>query len=89
MNIQKIIVARYNEDINWLNTEMKNCIVYNKGDTPHVKRLFETQPPYALKFWKRWNDIFPDVHSQHCMNSNGFYAIQLSKRQFRFKHEMT
>lgn len=27
----KIIVARYNENIDWLNSEMKNCIVYNKG----------------------------------------------------------
>ena len=24
----KIIVARYNEDINWLNTEINNCLIY-------------------------------------------------------------
>lgn len=27
----KIIVARYNENIEWLNSEMSNCIIYNKG----------------------------------------------------------
>jgi len=28
----KIIVARYNENIEWLNNEMDNCIIYNKGE---------------------------------------------------------
>lgn len=28
----KIIVSRYNENIDWLNSEMSNCIIYNKGD---------------------------------------------------------
>uniref|UniRef100_A0A6C0DUY2 Uncharacterized protein n=1 Tax=viral metagenome TaxID=1070528 RepID=A0A6C0DUY2_9ZZZZ len=28
----KIIVARYNESIEWLNSEMENCIIYNKGE---------------------------------------------------------
>jgi hypothetical protein len=27
----KIIIARYNEDINWLKEVMNNCIIYNKG----------------------------------------------------------
>lgn len=27
----KIIVAIYNENIDWLNNEMENCIIYNKG----------------------------------------------------------
>jgi hypothetical protein len=27
----KIIVARYNEQIDWLNSESQNCIIYNKG----------------------------------------------------------
>ena len=60
-----------------------------EGNTPHLKKLFESQPPYALKFWKSWNDIFPDVNSPRCVNSNGYYAIQLSKRRFSFKHIMT
>ena len=28
----KIIVARYNENIDWLSSDMSNCIIYNKGD---------------------------------------------------------
>ena len=33
----KIIVARYNENIEWLNSEMSNCIVYNKGNKLKIK----------------------------------------------------
>jgi hypothetical protein len=32
----KIIVARFNEDINWLNKEMDNCIIYNKGNKLNI-----------------------------------------------------
>lgn len=27
----KIVVARYDEDIEWLTSEMQNCLIYNKG----------------------------------------------------------
>ena len=33
----KIIVARYNENIDWLNSEMANCIIYNKGNTLNIE----------------------------------------------------
>lgn len=33
----KIIVARYNENIEWLNSEMSNCIIYNKGNKLHIE----------------------------------------------------
>ena len=33
----KIIVARYNENIEWLNSEMKNCIIYNKGNKLNIE----------------------------------------------------
>jgi len=33
----KIIVARYNENIEWLNSELKNCIIYNKGKKLHIE----------------------------------------------------
>jgi hypothetical protein len=33
----KIIVARYNENIEWLKSEMSNCIVYNKGNKLHIE----------------------------------------------------
>lgn len=33
----KIVVARYNENIEWLQSEMDNCIIYNKGDPLHIQ----------------------------------------------------
>lgn len=33
----KIVVARFNENINWLNSEMKNCIIYNKGNKLNIE----------------------------------------------------
>ena len=32
----KIIVARYNENIEWLKSEMSNCIIYNKGNKLNI-----------------------------------------------------
>lgn len=52
-----------------------------QNDTPHIKKLFLEKPPYALKLWKTWNGYFPDVNTEKCKNSNGYYAIQLSKRK--------
>jgi hypothetical protein len=65
------------------------CHYGMQNDTPHIKHLFKTMPPYALKLWKYWNDIFPDIYTQACLNSNGYYAIHLSKRKYCFKHIMT
>ena len=53
-----------------------------ENNTPHIKKLFETKPPLALKLWKSWNDIFPDITTEKCINSNGYYAIQMSKRKY-------
>lgn len=33
----KIIVARYNENIEWLNSELSNCIIYNKGNKLNIE----------------------------------------------------
>jgi hypothetical protein len=33
----KIIVSRYNENIDWLKGEIKNCIIYNKGDKLNIE----------------------------------------------------
>jgi hypothetical protein len=33
----KIVVARYNENISWLRNEMKNCIIYNKGEKLNIE----------------------------------------------------
>jgi len=54
-----------------------------------IKHLFEIQPPYVLKLWKDWNNIFPNVNTEKCLKSNGYCAIQLSKRKFCFRHEMS
>ena len=32
----KIVVARYNENIEWLKSDMSNCIIYNKGDKLNI-----------------------------------------------------
>lgn len=32
----KIVVARYDENIDWLNSETSNCIIYNKGSKLNV-----------------------------------------------------
>ncbi len=56
----------------------------------NLKKIFLKTPPYALKFWwKNWQEKFPDVNTTECKNSNGYYAIQMSKRSFVFKHRMT
>jgi len=56
------------------------------GNTPHIKKLFLENPPYILKFWNYWHDLFPDTTTDECINSNGYYAIELSKRKYCYKH---
>jgi len=62
----KIIVSRYNENIEWLNGERSNCIVYNKGDSlqieneimlKNVGRESETYLHYIITNY----DNLPDV----------------------------
>ena len=54
-----------------------------------TKRILEERPPYVLKFWwKRWQEAFPDGISNECKESNGYYAIQMSKRKLVFEHRM-
>jgi hypothetical protein len=56
----------------------------------NLKFIFRERPPYVLKFWwKEWEKKFSDVNSLECRNSNGYYAIQMSKRKFTYKHKMT
>jgi len=58
-------------------------------DYDWLKRIFEERPPYALKMWSWWHDVFPDPTTEQCMRSTGYYAIQLSNRCKEYKHEMT
>ena len=62
----KIIVARYNENIEWLNSEMSNCIIYNKGDKlniyneiplENVGRESETYLHYILTNYNNLPDV--------------------------------
>ena len=65
----------------------ENKMESNRHD---IKELLLKSPPYALKFWwNRWNTAFPDINSEQCKNSTGYYAIQLSKRKMECKHIMT
>lgn len=65
-----IVVARYNEDIHWLNSDFPNCIIYNKGEKlpyhsdvineimlPNVGRESETYLNYIITHY----DNLPDT----------------------------
>jgi len=51
-----------------------------ENNTPHLKHLFEKKPPHVLKFRSCWHKVFPDVTTQDCLDSNGYFAIRLSKQ---------
>ena len=79
----------------YLNCESKgqaHSLAYHNGmesNDKALKKIFREKPPYALKlWWKKWQNKFPDINSPECKKSNGYYAIQMSKRKFIFKHEM-
>jgi hypothetical protein len=60
-----------------------------EANNQYIKKIFLEKPPYALKFWwKGWQNKFPNIDSVQCKNSNGYFAIQMSKRKFVFKHKM-
>lgn len=54
---------------------------------PDLKTLLENRPPYIIKLWSRWTNKFPDIDTEECKNSNGFYAIQLSKKSNLYYHQ--
>lgn len=70
MSSFKIVVARYNEDIDWLRPVQESCIFYNKGPDlltdvdnqiclENVGRESETYLRYVVDHYD--NDSFPDV----------------------------
>ena len=84
---------------NWLNVPYLYCeeegqshsLFPNNGmvrSSESLKNIFTSKPPYALKFWTRWENSFPDINTQECKISNGYHAIQMSKRRFSYYHEM-
>ncbi len=80
----------------WMKTPYVYCELDGQSHTlahygmdkniPYIKQLFLEKPPYALKLWNYWNDMFPDITSEKCINSNAYYAIELSKRK---KHQIS
>jgi len=58
-------------------------------DQYYMKDLFYDKPPYVLKFWKAWNEHFPDQTTDQCKKSNGYFAIECSKRIKTFKHPLS
>jgi hypothetical protein len=54
-----------------------------KDDTPEVKKLIDTTPPYVLKFrLVRWKQECDNLDSPTCKASNGYHAIQSTKRKY-------
>ena len=50
-----------------------------KENTKEIKELLDESPPHVLKLWhNRWTEEFPDVTSERCRESNGYYAIQIA-----------
>jgi hypothetical protein len=51
-----------------------------KENDPETKNILDSNPPRVLKLWnQRWEEAFPDIKSQDCISSNGYYAIQKAK----------
>jgi hypothetical protein len=85
----KIIVARYNENIEWLNSEMNNCIIYNKGNKlnitneiilDNVGRESESYLQYIITNYNNLPDVvvFTQARiSDHRRPANVNYLINL------------
>ena len=53
----------------------------------YLKQLFKESPPYVLKFWNSYNEKLSTCdNNNEYINSNGFYAIEMSKRKFTYNH---
>uniref|UniRef100_A0A6C0JX62 Glycosyltransferase n=1 Tax=viral metagenome TaxID=1070528 RepID=A0A6C0JX62_9ZZZZ len=91
----KIIVARYNENIEWLNSEMSNCIIYNKGDAlnicneillNNVGRESETYLHYIITNYDNLPDVvvFTQARiSDHKRRDNIDYLIRIKNTALR------
>ena len=89
MSSYKIIVARYNENIEWLNSEMANCIIYNKGNKLNIEneillenlgRESETYLHYIISNYDNLPDVvvFSQARiSDHIGSDNINFLIQL------------
>lgn len=90
----KIVVARYDEDVNWLNSELKNCIIYNKGEKLNIEneiildnigRESHTYLHYIITNYKNLPDVvvFTQARiSDHRRTDNINYLINLKNEAF-------
>ena len=90
----KIVVARYNESIDWLNNEMKNCIIYNKGNPlninnevilKNVGRESETYLHFIITNYKNLPDVIVFTQakiSDHRGKDDIKYLIQIKNEAF-------
>lgn len=55
----EIVVAKYNEDISWLNEYKKNCVIYDKskGDLPNIGRESHTYLTYIIDNYENLPDV--------------------------------
>ena len=84
----------------WNNVPYLNCEDFAQSHmlAPHhfgtfsnsstCKQLILQRPPYIIKLLSDWNHTITDISTPECQDSNGFFAIQMSKRKFIYKHDM-
>jgi hypothetical protein len=90
----KIIVARYNENIDWLKDEMQNCIIFNKGETLHIEneihlenigRESESYLHYIIENYYNLPDVIIFTQgniADHRGNNDVSYIMQLKNDAF-------
>ena len=93
----KIIVSRYNENIDWLSPEMHNCIIYNKGDSlgisneimlPNVGRESETYLHYIITNYDNLSDVV--IFTQGNISDHikgGYYVSSYINYLLHFKND--
>ena len=63
---------------------------YNFGmhrNTKLLKEILKYKPPYVLKLTSNFKDVFPKLNSKKFRNSNAFFVISLSSRQYIYKYQ--
>jgi hypothetical protein len=89
----KIVVARYNENIEWLKNEKENCVIYNKGNKLNIEneiivenygRESETYLRYIIDNYENLPDVvvFTQAYiSDHIKGKNELVFLITIKNQ--------
>jgi hypothetical protein len=92
----KIVVARYNENIEWLSSEMHNCIIYNKGDKLNIEneillenvgRESETFLHYVITNYNNLPDVIVFTQARiedHTGANNVGYLLNLKDQALQY-----